>query len=230
MEFLRHTREALNEYVSLTEPDLEGSLMTMGGSAARIVPECVGLALTLFDEGLTFALVAPALAGAALEPGQPREDAPPLAGERGDLSAQAAGDLMDEDRWALMARSQSAEGVASSLTMPVIDHGRVVGGINLYASAADAFSGHHRELAFALGASADGAVTNADLGFESRRDAEEAPRQLREEQAVEVAVGILACRLGVGLEAARARLQETASASDITEAQAASVVIIVHRD
>lgn len=236
LQFMNRTKEALNEYVSLTDPDLEGSLMSMGDWAARIIPECVGLSLTLFDPDLTFALVAPTLdpaeKAAAPEAGhQTGSDtdnasvAPRLGAERGRGSTKAASEPLDEERWAVMARDSCALGVASSLSMPVLDEGRVVGGINVYASSPDAFSGHHDELAAALGASADGAVTNADLGFESRRRAEEAPRKLREEQVLDVGVGILAARLGLGLDPARRRLHDSAEQAGVTATQAALVVI-----
>ncbi len=243
LQFMHRTKEALNEYVSLTDPDLEGSLKSMADWAARIIPDCVALSLTLFEPDLTFALVAPTLEPAEeearlgaesatdhgarrdawLEDGQwpnSRDGASP----QGDWSTAAA-ELLDEGRWATMARSQCAVGVASSLSMPVLDHGRVVGGINVYASRPDAFSGHHHELAAALGASAEGAVTNADLGFEARRRAEEAPRKLREEQVLEVGIGILAARLGLHIEGARDRLHDSAAQAGVTDLEAAIVVI-----
>ena len=229
MEFLHPTKEALDEYVSLTEPDLEGSLLTMGHSAERIVSECVGLSFTLLDQDLTFALVAPTLPASSAEPDRRPRDVGsfPFGDSSGSTLAPSA--PTDEDQWAVMARAGSAAGVASSLSLPVLDQGRVVGGITLYASSADAFAGHHAELAAALGASAEGAVTNADLGFEARRRAEEAPQRVRDEQVVEVGTGILAARLGLELETARWRLHEAAMAADVTDAQAATVVITAHR-
>ena len=226
MEFLHPTKEALDEYVSLSEPDLEGSLLTMGDRAERIVSECVGLSFTLLDEDLTFALVAPGLRASAPIPRvSPDVVRLPVREVDGPAPAHA---LLDEDQWAHMARAESAEGVASSLSLPVLDHGRVVGGITLYASSEDAFAGRHAELAAALGASAEGAVTNADLGFEARRRAEEAPRRVRDEQVVEVGTGILAARLGLELEFARRRLHEAALRADVTDVQAATVVIAAH--
>ncbi|HXH79097.1 GAF domain-containing protein [Nocardioides sp.] len=224
MEFLHRTQEALDEYVSLSEPDLEGSLMTMGDSAERIVSECVGLSFTLLDQDLTFALVAPGVPMLQPEPSDPDVLRLPVR-DAGPAPARA---LLDEDHWAHIARADSAEGVASSLSLPVLDHGRVVGGITLYASSADAFAGHHDELAAALGASAEGAVTNADLGFEARRRAEDAPRRVRDEQVVEVGTGILAARMGLELETARRRIHEAALQADVTDVQAATVVITAH--
>ena len=230
MHFLPRTQEALDEYLSLADPELEMSLMTMGDSAARIVPECVGLSLTLYDEDLTFTLVAPDLPDAELEARQDVDEGPRVPVVHDDAGpAGTVGELLDEERWAFFARAGAAAGVASSLSLPVLERGRVVGGINLYASSSDAFAGHHGDLASALGASASGAVTNADLPFATRLRAEQAPRQLREQQAVEVGVGILAAREGVTVEAARDRLRDAAVRAGITELQAALVLINVHR-
>jgi len=231
MEFLPHTKEALDEYLTLADPDLESSLMTMGDSAARIVPDCVGLSLTLYDQDdLTFTLVASGLPLAEMDAMQHLEGGPGVPAVQDDEEpTEDVEDLLDEERWALFARASAATGVASTLSLPVVDHDRVVGGINLYASSADAFSGHHRDLATALGASAVGAVANADMAFESRHRAEQAPRQLHEQRLVEVATGILAAREGIDVEEARRRLLDAAERAGINEAQAALVLIKVHQ-
>ena len=67
MEFLSHTQEAFDEYLDQADPDLERSLMTMSDSVTRIVPECVGMSLTLYDEDITFTLVASSLAFAEID-------------------------------------------------------------------------------------------------------------------------------------------------------------------
>ncbi|WP_457206137.1 GAF domain-containing protein [Nocardioides sp. P5_C9_2] len=231
MEFLPHTQEALDEYVSLADPGFETSLMTMGDSAARIVPECVGLSLTLYDDDLTFTLVAPGLPRAGVEARSQHDAAlgAPAVRDDEETATEAVAELLDEDRWALFARASAAAGVASSLSLPLVERGRVVGGINLYASSSDAFAGHHGDLASALGASAAGAVTNADLAFATRLRAEQAPQRLREQQAVEVGVGILAAQEGLDVETARRRLGDAAIQAGITDVQAALVLIRVHR-
>ena len=231
MEFLSYTQEALDEYLSLADPDLEGSLMAMADRAVSIVPECVGLSLTLYDqEDLTFTLVASSLVMASIDAMQYLDGGPCVAAVQDNRSrAEDVADLLDEERWALFARASAAAGVESSLSLPVVDHDRVVGGVNLYASSRDAFSGHHRDLAAALGASASGAVANADLAFESRRRAEHAPVRLREQRLVEVATGILAAREGLEVHVARGRLEDAATRAGIGLGEAATVVIHVHQ-
>lgn len=223
MQFLPATREALDEYLSVSEPDLDDSLLMLGASAARIVPECVGLSLTLHDEELTFTLVRSSPGTATARSVRAASPAPePPAPEGADA-------LLDEERWAVAARGEAASGVASSLSLPMLQDGRIVGDVHLYASSAQAFVGRHQDLALALGASAAGAVTNADLAFESRDRAGEAPRRLREQHVVEVGVGILAAREDLELETARARLHEAATRAGLSDWQAAQLLVDMHR-
>ena len=62
----------------------------------------------------------------------------------------------------------------STVTLPVLAGGAVVGSINLYAASAEAFVGHHEAIARIFDAWAPGAVTNADLSFSTRAVAEQA--------------------------------------------------------
>ncbi len=136
---------------------------------------------------------------------------------------------LDEGWWAEMARSRAWAGIASTVSLPVVDHGRVVLTIDLYASTAHAFHGRLDALAEALGASQAGAVTNADLGFDSRRRAEEAPGRLRDQRVIDVAVGLLAAREGVDVDMARALLLAAAQRAGIDVVQAALVVQGLHQ-
>ena len=172
MQLLPQSREALDEYVA-TVDDLEHELRVIEGWAVRTVPECVAMSVTLLDDDLTFTLVAspgPGVAGVG-EGSETSTDEVPVEGASADLSEAA----LDEGWWAEMARSRAWAGIASTVSLPVVDHGRVVLTIDLYASTAHAFHGRLDALADALGASQAGAVTNADLGFDTRRRAEEAP-------------------------------------------------------
>ena len=229
MEFLPDTQAALDEYLSLTDPDLAETLAAMGSSATRIVPDCVGLSLCLYAEDLTFTLVASSLVLAELDAMQYLDGGPCVdTVEENRGREESVRDMLDEDRWQLFARASAAAGVASTLSLPLLADGRVMGGINLYASSAQAFVGHHQELADALGASAVGAVTNADLGFHSRERAARAPGQLHDQRIIEVAVGILAAREQLDIETARSHLLDAAARAGITVSQAAQVVVAVH--
>ena len=224
MQLLPQSREALDEYVAKVD-DLEHELRVIESWAVRTVPECVAMSVTFLDDDVTFTLVAspdpdatPVMDLAATMSGVDREEGDAHAGE----------DALDEGWWAEMARSRAWAGIASTVSLPVVDHGRVVLRIDLYASTAQAFHGRLDALAEALGASQAGAVTNADLGFDSRRRAEEAPARLRDQRVIDVAVGLLAAGQGVDVDTARTLLQASAQRAGIDVVQAALVMHGLH--
>ena len=215
MQLLPQSREALDEYVTLSVDDVEGLLRVIEGWATRSVPECVALSVTLLDEDLTFTLVDESSAGPNVTSFR---DTHPAAHERVD-----AGHALDEHDWADMARGQAFGGIASTVSLPVVEHGRAVLIIDLYASTAHAFHDRIDNLVEALGAWQAGAVTNADLGFETLRRAEAAPDRLRDQRMVDVAVGLVAARMGVTTDDALGMLRRAAEMSGVSEVQAAAV-------
>jgi GAF domain-containing protein len=211
MDLLPQSREALDEYVAPSVDDVETLLRVIEGWAVRTVPECVALSVTLLDEDLTFTLVD---SGAT---GGPHTSSAP--GEVGTTDVPA----LDELGWAEMARERAFAGIASTVSIPVVEHGRAVLNIDLYASTAHAFHDRIDDLVDTLGAWQAGAVTNADLGFETRRRAEAAPERLREQRLVDVAVGLVAARVGVSTDDAQALVREAAERAGIAEVQVATV-------
>lgn len=216
MELLPQSREALDEYVTPSVDDVESLLRVIEGWAVRAVPECVALSVTMLDDDLTFTLV---------DTDSSREGAfVPSSPDRGPLRpADDDRHALDEGDWADMARERAFEGIASTVCLPVVEDGRAVLNIDLYASTAHAFSDRIDGLVSALGAWQAGAVTNADLGFETLRRAEAAPERLRDQRVVDVAVGLLAATVGVTTDDALTLLHQAAEHAGITEAQAAAV-------
>lgn len=218
MELLPQSREALDEYVAESVDDVEGLLRVIEGWAVRAVPDCVALSVTLLDEDLTFTLVdeeATRVRGGAASPGTASGS------ERGQAFA------LDEAGWADMARERAFSGIASTVSLPVVEHGRAVLNIDLYASTAHAFHDRVDGLVEALGAWQAGAVTNADLSFETLRRAELAPALLREQRAVDVAVGLVAARTAVTTHDAATLLDEAAEQAGVTRVQAARVARVL---
>ncbi|MDR7254820.1 hypothetical protein J2X46_003818 [Nocardioides sp. BE266] len=210
MKLLPQSREALDEYATAAVDDVEVLLRVIEGWAVRTVPECVALSVTLLDEDLTFTLV---------------DDSAPGRSDGDDAGVPEDGDphALDESGWAEMARERAFDGIRSTVSLPVVEEGRAVLTIDLYASTAHAFHGRLDGLVDALGGWQGGAVTNADLGFETLHRAEEAPERLRRQRLVDVAVGVVAARLGVTTDDAYLVLCEAAARAGVTEAQAAQV-------
>lgn len=217
MKPLPETDEALDELVGHDARDLRAQLLEIGRQAQAIVPFCVGVSLMLVREGLTLTLVA-------------GDDEEPLAevaeGEPGaEAEAEAGGDdVLSEECWSRVARQDAASGVRSSLSLPIKRGSRVVGRVDLYAAAAHSFDGRHVELADALGASAEDAVTDADLSFSSRAAARQAPDTVADLRDIDVAVGTLAAWQGRGVEAALRSL-EAAAGGRLSLAEAARLVL-----
>ncbi len=230
MEPLAETREALAELVSFDDPDVDELLHDLGERARGIVPQLVGLSLGLASEGLTFTIVASGTAVAALDAAQYLDGGPcvEVTEGRSELEQTTIDDPLDEERWGLYARLGAAAGVASSLSMPIFRGGRQVGGVNLYASTADAFTGHHDDLALLMGTTAAEAVSNADLSFSTRLEAAAAPAQIRDRTAIDTAVGLLAALRHSDLDTAQRLLMDAAARAGITEALVARVLVLVH--
>lgn len=226
MEPIPETLEALNALASRGDPKLAQTLIDMGRRTTALVPDCVGLSLTMVEEGVTFTLVASSESTAGLDAMQYLDGGPcEQAVETDRALAVNQDDLLDERRWQLYASAGAALGVASSLSLPILHGEEVVGGINLYASRPDAFVQHQEELASTLGASAADAVTNADLGFETRRTAREAPGRLESQFTIDQATGFLASRYGVTTDVARGRIRRAADRADIPEALVARIIL-----
>ena len=215
MELLPQSREALDEYVTPSVDDVEGLLRVIEGWAVRTVPECVALSVTLLDDDLTFTLV---------DTDARDEDPDPSTDASSDEDPEFA---LDEREWAEMARERAFAGIASTVCLPVVEKGRAVLNIDLYASTAHAFHDRIDGLVAALGAWQAGAVTNADLGFETLRRAEAAPERLRVQRLVDVAVGLVAARVGVTTDDASGLLTQAAERAGVTESQAATVARVL---
>jgi hypothetical protein len=230
MEPIPETRAALEEYLELDDSDLGRTLAEMAAATSRIVPECIGLSLTLMREDLTFTLVASDEQMAVIDAAQYLDGGPCVRDDADPAVREVTVDeALDEGQWTLFARTSAARGVASSLSLALVEQDAVVGGINLYAATPDAFAGHHDQLADALGASARSAVADADLSFVTRRTAEQAPTLMRDSRDVEIAVGLLAARYGESIKEAQERLRSAADRATVPMATVARVLVALHQ-
>ena len=227
MEPTPETREALRALERYGDDAVAQELASLGRSAREVIPELVGLSLSLVEEALTFTLVAEAQLS-RIDAMQYLDDGPCLAAVReGRAVPFIVDDVLNEDRWALFARASAAAGVRSSLSLPVIQDDAIVAGINLYASSPEAFDGRHDALAAALGGWSPGAVANADLTFRTRLEAAAAPVQIHEQDVVTQAVGALAGQRHISVATALVVLQTAASRAGITVFQAAQTFVDV---
>ena len=203
---------------------LEAAIRAAGEAVVTVVPDCVGLSVSIMQDGRAITLMATDTGTAELDAVQ-YLDGGPCVDAILDDTAVLVPDVLSEERWAMYARSAAHDGVLSSLSLPLRHGGVVVGGVNIYARTARAFDGRHDEVAAVFGAAAAEAVTNADLQVLTRLRALRAPEELREATEVCQAVGVLAAERRVGAEAARRLLEDAAARAGIDVAAAARMVL-----
>jgi hypothetical protein len=75
-----------------------------------------------------------------------------------------------------------------------------------------------------LGASAESAISNADLTFSTRREAANAPQELTDQHDIDGALAIIAEKQGLDIETAAARFRQAAERAGVTQGQAARVL------
>lgn len=226
MEPIPETRAALRLLGEAGDQHLGRDLDEAARHLLERVPGLVGFSLSVVEQDVTFTYLSTALPMAGLDgiqylDGGPCEEAvgtgAPVAVEHDDL--------LDESRWLLFAGASRANGVASTLSLPVFDGPRVVGSVNVYGSTPDAFAGQHEELAALFGAWAPGAVTNADLSFSSRFRAAEAVERLEDLAVLDHAVGVLVAVHDIPPEVARRHLGEAAARAGVTELDVARLLV-----
>jgi len=225
LEPVPETSEALAVLAEDGTNEAADALRGLGQAVKRLVPACVGFSLGLFEDRLTFTLVSSDQDIAGLDAVQYVDGGPCVDSAHLQRSmAYHSADPLNEDRWRLFAQATAAAGIASTLSLPILRDGRVMGSVNLYAATPHAFDRHHDELAEITGGWAAGAVTNADLSFRTRLAAAETPERLRAKDSVDLALGVIVESQRVSSPIAAERLREAAARAGITEAQAARAI------
>lgn len=224
MELIPESVEALSHVSERDGRDLSEEVLQIADRVVEIVPACVGISITVDYGALTFTLASSTQEVEELDRMQPVAGGPCVTAARtGDL--QSVDDVLDEDRWQAFAGAAAAAGVRSSLSIPLAVGDETWGSLNLYAADPRAFDGVHDILRDVAGSRSGRLVTNADLGFETRRYARSAPEALRHGAVVNRAVGLLMAEYGTDADDARERLEHVAARSGVDLLDAALSVL-----
>jgi GAF domain-containing protein len=229
MEPIPETQEAIDELEPVADvDDLVDGLRERARRVRELVPDCIGMSLASRTHHVTLTLVASSTEIAVLDGIQYLADGPCVRAmeESRVIEVDEGGfDVLDEEAWQLFAEATAATGVRSTLTLPILSEDVAVGTVNLYAGSRRAFEGLVEEIAEIFGAWAPGAVRNADLAFETRRQAQEAPGSLRESARIATAVGIISASQDIDEAAARTALREAAERAGVEEVRLAETII-----
>ncbi len=227
MEPIPESIEAMLERDAVMEDDdLLTRLQEIGDQVQELVPDCIGLSVAFMEDDLALTLVASQPEIAVLDALQYLGDGPCRQAVREGATLELNdGDLLDEERWRIFALAGASGAVASTLTLPMVRDGEVIGSVNLYAASGHAFTGLHDEVAELVGGWAPGAIENADLSFSTRLRAEQAPALLRLRGRIDTAVGLLAGYADLSVESARQRLEESAARAGVSVPRLAQAII-----
>jgi GAF domain-containing protein len=221
--------DAANELNRTVGGDLLADVRRMAERVREVAPGCIGLSLATSASGVTLTMVATDEEIATLDALQYLDGGPCLEAAKAGHGVEAeVSQAFDEEGWQLYAQGAAAAGVASSLTVPVLRAGRVMGTVNLYGAATDTFTGLEQQIAAVVGGWAGGAVANADLSFSTRELAERAPTILKELSAIDAATGVLSVSQRLTIEEARAKLRKAALRAGPGEAQLARAILDLH--
>lgn len=207
--------------------DLVERLESVSTLAVQLLPSCVGVSITVVVDGDPFTVTATTAGINVLDASQ-YLDGGPCVGATLTADRVLVGDVLDERQWQLFAQAAAANGVRSSLSIPLRrPSGEAFGALNLYAGDPDAFRGRQGQLADLFGVHVNELVTNADLSFLTREHARELPQRLADHERINQAVGLLVERRGWTAKEARERMEFAAGNAGAPMSSIAEVVMVM---
>jgi GAF domain-containing protein len=177
--------------VVLADRELSDVLNEIVGIARRAMPSVEAASITLIRGEKPFT---------AAYDGQMALDADELQYERGYgpcVDAGRAGqmllidDMRSDQRWPDYAQQVAAQGVLSSLSVPLPFQGATIGALNTYAGRPNLFDDHDVELAEEVAAWVAVAVGNADASARTSKDLTQLRTVMTSRALIEQAKGIL---------------------------------------
>lgn len=204
---LRDSLSSLSRLASSTL-ELESLLTRVATYAVQAIPGADGAGLTLLEQDRPDTIVATAPFVSVIDDIQYSIGQGPCIQAAADGRPVLSGSLGGDSRWPRFGGRVARMGVHSVVSLPLLAPDGVVGAINVYAHAKDAFDERAAELGMIFATPAAIAVQNAHVLAQTRRLAEQLQSALQVRGVVDRAVGIMMSRTG-GTEAeATTRLRE----------------------
>jgi transcriptional regulator with GAF, ATPase, and Fis domain len=190
-----------------TQMGLEDLLTQVATYAVRAIPGADGAGLTLLEDDRANTIVATAPFVTEIDDIQYSIGQGPCITAAREGQTVMSGSLGGDPRWRKFGGSVARLGVHSALSLPLITPDRIVGAMNVYAHAKDAFDKRSADLGEIFAVPAAIAVQNAQVLAQTRRLAERLQSALEERAVIDRAVGIMMSRSGGTADEAWARLR-----------------------
>jgi GAF domain-containing protein len=164
--------------------------------ALRAIPGADGAGLTLLEEGRPDVRVGTADFVREVDDIQYGLGQGPCITAAAEGRTQMSGSLRKERSWPRFGPRVAMLGVRSVLSLPLLGPSGVLGAINVYARAEDAFDDHAVELGELFAVPAAISVLNAQLLAQTKRAATQLHAALKSRAAIDQAMGIIMSRAG----------------------------------
>jgi GAF domain-containing protein len=174
----------------LNDKTLKASLERLAAVACRIIPECSGGSISMLVEGEPSTVATTDKVALELDLAQyDGDDGPCIRALGGEMVR--IGYIPSDQRFPHFATGAADRRVLSVLSTPAIDHGSVVGSLNLYSRRANAFEDNAEAVALVIAAEVAHALVKSALLSTARTTRDQLQEQYDEHVLVSRAQGVL---------------------------------------
>ena len=192
--------------------ELTDALTKVAEYAVAAIPGADGAGLTLLERDQADTMVASAPFVAELDAIQYRLGEGPCITAAADGRTVRSGALCSDRQWPRFGSRVARLGVHSALSLPLVTDEGVLGAMDVYAYARDAFDDRAVRVGELFAVPAAIAAQNAQVLAEARRLAAELETALNHRAVIDQAKGILISRIGCGPDEAFDRLRQMSQA------------------
>jgi len=203
---LRDSLIALS-HLSTGRAGLKETLTRVAELAVQAIPGADGAGLTLLEKDRSDTIVATAPFVSAVDAVQYGLGQGPCISAAAKATTMRSGSLGGDSRWPQFGSKVARMDVHSALSLPLVTSDGVVGAMNVYAHAKQAFSDRSVEVGQLFAVPAAIAVQNAQVLAQTKRLATQLQEALSTRAVIDQAIGILMSRSGVSADEAFSRLR-----------------------
>jgi hypothetical protein len=204
---------------------VQETLVRIAEFAVRAVPGADGTGLTMLEEDRPQTVVATADFVRSVEDVQHGLGEGPCLLAVETRSTQTSGSLGGEARWPRFGPRAGRMGVHSVLSLPLLLPDRVVGALNVYARAKDAFGSEAVRIGELFAQPAAVSVHNAHILVQSQRLADQLGAALVNRAVIDQALGVIMSRTGANPQEAFDRLRAMSQARHVKVAELARLLL-----
>ena len=215
---------ALN-LLSNTSLELTDMLTQVASFAVRAIPGADGAGLTLLEIDRADLIVKSEPFVRAIDEIQYSIGEGPCISAAATGQTKRSGWLPDDPRWPQFGPRAGELGIHSALSLPLKTATGVLGAMNVYAHAANAFTEHAQIIGETFALSAAIAVQNAQILEQTKRLIDQLHAGLQGQGLIDQAMGVLRRREGCTAEEAHSRLVTMSEQQHISVAEVAIAVV-----